>query len=182
MILRFQRNIAILPVIIQILNWIGKLLVKFSLSIPSAIRIHEPGFDGVDTKSQHNNSKSSCTSIVSPNGFKLPIPRDDTPTIIPLSIRAFNILPEGVGDEEEEDDDFPLDFDEIDPDDTEDYEEEFSYGDDEDLIYEAKEEEEEEEEEEEGEEEEVEVGDMSEEDLLHNLDRKSTRLNCSHRL
>jgi hypothetical protein len=82
----------------------------------------------------------------------------------------------GFGDEEEEEsDDFPLDFDEIDPDDTEDYEseEEFNYGDDEVSLYEAEEEEEEEkeeEEEEEGDEEEVEVGDMSEEDLKNMIE------------
>ena len=58
--------------------------------------IHDPGFDGVETKSQHNNSKSSCTSKVSPICLTEPIPRDDTPTVIPFSISAFNILPDGV--------------------------------------------------------------------------------------
>ncbi len=67
-------------------------------SLPSLTKaMYEPGFDGVDTKSQQSSSKSSCTSIVSPICFNEPIPRDDTPTITPLSINAFRILPEVVG-------------------------------------------------------------------------------------
>ena len=60
--------------------------------------IYDPGFDGVETKSQHNNSKSSCTSntpcLFSSNE---PIPREDTPTVTPLLISSFKMFPEGVG-------------------------------------------------------------------------------------
>ena len=42
-----------------------------------------PWVDGVDTKSQHNNSKSSSTSTFpSPNCFTEPIPLDDIPTVM----------------------------------------------------------------------------------------------------
>jgi len=110
----------------------------------------------------------------SPKGFgKVKVVNDytdDTLDELEELLNEMDPSQKGYGDEteEEEDDDFPLDFDEIDPDDTEDYEDdEFNYGDDEDLIYEAKEEEEEEEEDEE---EEVEVGDMSEEDLKNMIE------------
>ena len=59
--------------------------------------INDPGFEGVETKSQHNNSKSSCTSNTLPFCSKEPIPLDDTPTVTPCLISSFNILPEGVG-------------------------------------------------------------------------------------
>ena len=44
------------------------------------------GVDGNETKSQHTNSKSSCTSTDSPICFTEPIPRDDIPNGIPADM------------------------------------------------------------------------------------------------
>ena len=61
---------------------------------PSCIgATYAPGAEGVDTKSQHNSSKSSCTSCTpSDPGFKLPIPLEEIPTVIPFLNNSFKQL------------------------------------------------------------------------------------------
>ena len=59
--------------------------------------MYEPGLEGVETKSQHNNSKSSCTSITLPFCSNEPIPREETPTVTPALISSLRMFPEGVG-------------------------------------------------------------------------------------
>ena len=73
-----------------------KLGLKFSFN-PVGV-MNAPCVEGVETKSQHNNSKSSCTSTVpSPNACTEPIPRDEIPTVILLANNSLNMLPDGVG-------------------------------------------------------------------------------------
>lgn len=79
-------------VLYLVIGWVER-------SKPSLIGwTYAPGVEGVETKSQHNNSKSSWTSCTPLElGCKLPIPLEDTPTVIPFRNNSVNILPEGVG-------------------------------------------------------------------------------------
>jgi hypothetical protein len=59
--------------------------------------MNAPCVDGVDTKSQHNSSKSSSTSTLpSPNCETEPIPRDEIPTVMLFLNSSFNMFPDGV--------------------------------------------------------------------------------------
>ena len=61
-------------------------------------RIKAPWVDGLDTKSQHINSKSSCTSTTPSlrNSLTDPKPRLEMPNVIPALKSSFKIFPEGV--------------------------------------------------------------------------------------
>ena len=66
-------------------------------SLAAAFTLLRPCVDGVDTKSQHNSSKSSSTSTLpSPNCETEPIPRDEIPTVMLFLNSSFNMFPDGV--------------------------------------------------------------------------------------